>query len=66
MYFELLADERLNAHDLETLRRLLERDAEKEQTRDRQMRRRDVQSDRTEVAQVLPDIDLEAWRAEEV
>lgn len=57
---ELLPDKRLHAHDLETLGRALERDAEENQARDGQVRRRDVQGDRANVAQVLPDVDLEA------
>jgi hypothetical protein len=56
---KLLSDERLYAHDLEPFGRALKRDAEEDQARDSQMRRRNVQGDRANVAQFLPDVNLE-------
>lgn len=50
MNLKLLPDKRLNTHDLETFGRALERDAEEDQARDGQMRRRNVQGDRANVA----------------
>lgn len=67
MQLKRLADKGLDRHDLHPLGRVLEADAQEDQARDGQVRRRDVERDGPEFRLVVAHVDLEArgevaWR----
>lgn len=59
---KLLPHKRLHAHDLQSVGRVLERDAHEEQAGDGQVRRRDVKGERAEFVRRVPHVDLETCR----